>query len=117
MSGGDQLRTAHWQLAMVLLDDALLHGCFHIPTESIANRGIQPAIHDAEAVGRTDEGVRVLGKEVAVTGFDLRMRGEGLAPGSHQRLEVVHQNDPCWKCHTRPLLRQFRWHSWLARCG
>jgi hypothetical protein len=78
---------------MMFLDNATLDRGFNETAQLRADGCVKATIHDAEAVGRTNERVCVFSKEIALPHFNLVELYEGIRPRPNERLPKVDQSD------------------------
>jgi hypothetical protein len=83
--GGDDERGADWKLAVVLFEDGLLCTRLHLEAELVADREVEPAVHDPEAVRRTQHRIGVLREIIAAVNTDVLEGLEDLLPCVVQR--------------------------------
>src|SRR5262245_65434255 len=76
------------------LDDRLLDAALDLEAERVADREIEAAVHDPEAVCRADHRVGRRREVVALDDLDAFAVVEGLVPRAHERRVSVDENHP-----------------------
>src|SRR5690348_11802479 len=78
---------------MVVLDDHALYALLHGEAERVADRGVETAVHDAEAACRTNHGTGQPRGVVIFAALDLLAVGARIAPRTTHRWLPIDEQD------------------------
>src|SRR4051812_25777523 len=88
---------------MMFFDDTALNRGLNESAELRSDGRVKATVHDAKAVGGTNECVRVFSEEIALADLNMVELREGFRPSPNEGLPKVDQNDLRRQIHRLPL--------------